>query len=53
MVCANAGAALDCWRDRAVLSDSVGFDEAKDLLLSGKTKATFVKHLTLAKQLSG
>lgn len=53
MVCANAGAALDCWRDRAVLSDSVGFDEAKELLLSGKTKATFVRHLMLAKQLIG
>jgi anthranilate phosphoribosyltransferase len=53
MVCANAGAALDCWRDRAVLSDSVGFDEAKDLLLSGRTKTTFVRHLNLAKQLAG
>jgi len=52
MVCANAGAALDCWRDRPVLSDSVGFDEAKALLLSGTVKATFVKHLTMAKQLA-
>lgn len=51
MVCANAGAALDCWFDRSVLSDSVGFDQAKELVLSGKAKTAFVKHLTLATEL--
>lgn len=53
MVCANAGAALDCWHGRKVLSDSVGFDEAKALIASGKVKAAFTRHLTLAKQLAG
>jgi anthranilate phosphoribosyltransferase len=53
MVCANAGAALDCWHGRKVLSDSAGFDEAKTLFDSGKVKAAFVRHLTLAKELSG
>ena len=53
MVCANAGAALDCWHDRKVLSDSVGFDQAKELIASGKAKQAFTRHLTLAKQLAG
>ena len=53
MVCANAGAALDCWHGRKVLSDSVGFEEAKALIASGKAKAAFTRHLTLAKQLAG
>ncbi len=53
MVCANAGAALDCWHDRKVLSDSVGFDHAKELIASGKAKTAFVRHLTLAKELAG
>jgi hypothetical protein len=53
MVCANAGAALDCWHGRKVLSDSVGFDEAKALFANGKVKTAFVRHLTLAKELAG
>jgi anthranilate phosphoribosyltransferase len=53
MVCANAGAALDCWHGRQVLSDSAGFDQAKDLIASGKAKAVFTRHLLLAKQLAG
>ncbi len=53
MVCANAGAALDCWHDRKVLSDSVGFEEAKALFADGNVKMTFVRHLTMAKELAG
>jgi anthranilate phosphoribosyltransferase len=53
MVCANAGAALDCWHGRKVLSDSVGFDEAKALFANGTVKTAFVRHLTLAKELAG
>src|ERR1043165_2659573 len=53
MVCANAGAALDCWHGRKVLSDSAGFDQAKELIASGKAKVAFTRHLTLAKQLAG
>ena len=53
MVCANAGAALDCWHGRKVLSDSMGFDLAKELIASGRAKTAFVRHLSLAKQLAG
>jgi anthranilate phosphoribosyltransferase len=53
MVCANAGAALDCWHGRKVLSDSVGFDQAKELIASGKAKQAFTRHVMLAKQLAG
>jgi anthranilate phosphoribosyltransferase len=53
MVCANAGAALDCWHNRKVLSDSNGFDEAKALFASGQVKAAFMRHLAAAKSLSG
>ena len=53
MVCANAGAALDCWYGRKILSDSIGFDQAKELIASGQAKTAFVRHQTLAKQLAG
>jgi anthranilate phosphoribosyltransferase len=52
MVCANAGAALDCWHGRKVLSDSVGFDQAKELVASGKAKTAFTRHLTMAKEMA-
>jgi hypothetical protein len=35
------------------LSDSAGFDQAKELIASGKAKQAFTRHLTLAKQLAG
>ena len=53
MVCANAGAALDCWFGRKILSDSVGFDQAKELIANGQAKTAFVRHQSLAKLLAG
>jgi anthranilate phosphoribosyltransferase len=53
MVCANAGAALDCWHGHPVRGDGPGFDQARALIANGSAWGTFTRHRELATELSG
>jgi anthranilate phosphoribosyltransferase len=51
LVATNAAAALDLWRDRAILADESVLDEAEAALRGGATKAAFDAHRALAREL--
>jgi anthranilate phosphoribosyltransferase len=50
MVCANAGAALDCWFDRAVLGDGHGVQMAREVIRAGSAWKTFVAYREIVRQ---
>jgi anthranilate phosphoribosyltransferase len=53
LVCANAGAALDCWHDHPIRGDGSGFAQARALIGSGAAWAAFTRHRELATEMAG